>query len=56
MGLKRLLLLALAAWSARWIALELAAYAGHKLPRRPVDAPSRPPGWMPRRADSLDEG
>jgi hypothetical protein len=47
--LRRLALLALGLWVARWLALELAAFAGHRLlPKRPppVDSP-RPPGWMP---------
>jgi hypothetical protein len=37
-----------AAWIARWLAMELAASAGHLLPKGPPpkDAP-RPPGWMP---------
>jgi hypothetical protein len=47
--LRRAVALAAAAWVARWLALELASFAGHKLlrPRRlPLDSP-RPPGWMP---------
>jgi hypothetical protein len=47
--LRRLVLLGLGLWVARWLALELASYAGHKwLPKGPppVDSP-RPPGWMP---------
>jgi hypothetical protein len=46
---RRLALLALGLWVARWLALELASLAGHKLLPRgpaPVDSP-RPPGWMP---------
>jgi hypothetical protein len=47
--LRRLALLALGLWVVRWLALELASYAGHKLlplGPPPVDSP-RPPGWMP---------
>ena len=45
--LKRLVLLALAAWVARWLALELASYAAHHW-LTPVEArPDRPPGRMP---------
>jgi len=48
---RRALALAAAAWVARWLALELASLAGHKLLRPrpgppPLDSP-RAPGWMP---------
>jgi hypothetical protein len=49
LSVRRVVALAAAAWVARWLALELASFAGHKLlPRRrpPRDSP-RPPGWMP---------
>jgi hypothetical protein len=50
----KLLVAALVAWVARWLALEAAGYLGRKLPPRvsPLESP-RPPGWMPRRLDSL---
>jgi hypothetical protein len=46
---RRVVALAVAAWVGRWLALELASLAGHKLlpPRPPpLDSP-RPPGRMP---------
>lgn len=53
--MRKLLLTGLVAWTARWVALEVAAYLGHRLPPTSLDDPGRPPGWMPRRADSLKE-
>jgi hypothetical protein len=47
--LRRAVALAAAAWIARWLALELASLAGHRLlrsRRSPLDS-ARPPGWMP---------
>ena len=47
--LRRAVALAAAAWIARWLALELASLAGHRLlppGPSPLDYP-RPPGWMP---------
>ena len=49
MTTRRLALLALGLWVARWLALELASLAGHRLlppGPSPLDSP-RPPGWMP---------
>lgn len=48
MTLRRLALLALGAWIARWAAAEIASLLGHRLPPGPPpkDSP-RPPGWMP---------
>ena len=49
MTLRRLALLAFGLWVARWLARELASYAGHRLLPKgppPVDSP-RAPGWMP---------
>ncbi|MBX5474383.1 MAG: hypothetical protein IRZ20_05155 [Thermoleophilia bacterium] len=48
----RLLRFALAAWLARWAALELASWLGRRRPRGapPVDSP-RIPGRMPRRRE-----
>ena len=46
---KRLLLIAAALWVARWIAMEVAAYAGRHWQQRgpaPNDSPRRP-GRMP---------
>jgi hypothetical protein len=49
LSVRRVLALAAAAWVARWLALELAAFAGHKLlpPGPPPRQSPRPPGWMP---------
>jgi hypothetical protein len=45
---KRLALLAGALWVARWAALELAAFAARRLPRRPARPDGdREPGRMP---------
>jgi hypothetical protein len=40
---------AAALWVGRWLALELASYAGHRLlpPGPPPRESDRPPGWMP---------
>jgi hypothetical protein len=48
-SLKRLAWLAAALWFGRWLALELASYAGHRLlpPGPPPRESARPPGWMP---------
>jgi hypothetical protein len=46
---RRLALVALGLWTARWAAGELASYVGTRiLPTGPppLDSP-RPPGWMP---------
>ena len=46
--MKRLVLAAAALWTGRWLALQLAAYAGRKLPRGPAPKESkRAPGHMP---------
>jgi hypothetical protein len=46
---RRVVVLAAAAWVGRWLALELASLAGHKLlpPGPPPGESPRPPGWMP---------
>ena len=47
---RRLVAFALVLWFGRWLAMELASFAGHRLlPRGPApkDSPRRP-GWMPR--------
>jgi hypothetical protein len=46
---RRLVLLTLAAWLARWAAIELASYAGRhwRKPGRPPLDSARAPGWMP---------
>jgi len=46
---RRVVALAAAAWVGRWLALELASLAGHKLlpPGPPPRESPRPPGWMP---------
>ena len=45
--LRHLVLLALAAWVARWLALELASYAAHRWLAPVEPRPDRPPGRMP---------
>jgi hypothetical protein len=53
MRLRRLACLVVALWAGRWVAMELASYAGHRLLRLgppPKDSPRRP-GWMPLRRD-----
>ena len=49
MTLRRAALLVLAALTARWLAMELAAYAGHRIlpPGPPPRESVRPPGHMP---------
>jgi len=43
-----LLVLAVAIWIGRWVAMELASYAGHRvLPRREPRPDDRVPGEMP---------
>jgi hypothetical protein len=46
---RRLLYFAFGIWVARWAAMELASFAGHRLlPRGPAPKESRRrPGWMP---------
>ena len=46
---RRAVALLAAAWVGRWLALELASFAGRKLlpPGPPPREFSRPPGWMP---------
>ena len=47
--MRRLLRLAALAWLARWVAGEIAAYAGRHPPApgpSPLDS-QHPPGWMP---------
>jgi hypothetical protein len=53
MRMRRLAYLALAVWVGRWLAFELASYAGHRLlPPGPAPKDSaRKPGWMPLRGD-----
>jgi hypothetical protein len=53
MRARRLVYLALGLWVARWAAMELASFAGHRLlPKGPPPKNSpRPPGWMPLRGD-----
>jgi hypothetical protein len=49
LSLRRVVVLAAAAWVGRWLALELASLAGRKLlppGPAPLESP-RPPGWMP---------
>jgi hypothetical protein len=50
MRLRRLIQVALAVWVGRWLAMELASYAGHRLltPGPPPKDSPRKPGWMPR--------
>jgi hypothetical protein len=47
---RRLVQVALALWLGRWLAMELASYAGHRLlpPGPPPKDSPRPPGRMPR--------
>jgi len=44
---KRLLLLAVAVWFGRWLALEVASYAAHRWLPPAVLRQDRPPGRMP---------
>ena len=50
MRLRTLAWVALAAWLGRWLAMELASYAGHRIlpPGPPPRESPRRPGWMPR--------
>jgi hypothetical protein len=50
---RRLVYLALAFWIGRWLAMELASFAGHRLlpPGPPPKDSPRRPGWMPLRGD-----
>jgi hypothetical protein len=53
MRVRRLAYVALGLWFARWAAMELASYAGHRLLPKgppPKDSP-RQPGLMPLRGD-----
>jgi len=44
-------MLAVGLWFGRWIAMELASFAGHRLlpPGPPPRESARRPGWMPLR-------
>jgi hypothetical protein len=48
---RRLAYVALGLWVGRWVAMELASYAGHRLlpPGPPPRESARRPGWMPLR-------
>jgi hypothetical protein len=48
MPMRRLAAVALAVWVGRWLAMELASYAGHRLlpPGPPPKDSPRRPGWM----------
>jgi hypothetical protein len=50
---RRVALLAGGLWVARWAAMELASFAGHRLLPKgpPPSASGRKPGWMPLRRD-----
>ena len=47
--IRRVVVLAAVGWVARWLALELASLAGHRLlpPGPPPRESARAPGWMP---------
>jgi hypothetical protein len=49
MRTRRLVYFVLGVWVARWAAMELASYAGHRLlpPGPPPKDSERRPGWMP---------
>ena len=49
---KRLLLLAVAVWFGRWLALEVASYAAHRWLPGAVPRQDRPPGRMPGPLDA----
>jgi hypothetical protein len=53
MRIRRLVYLALGLWVARWAAMELASFAGHRLlpPGPPPKDSTRRPGLMPVRSD-----
>jgi hypothetical protein len=53
MRLRTLAYLAVAFWLGRWLAMELASFAGHRLlrPGPPPTESTRRPGWMPLRGD-----
>ena len=45
--IRRLALVALVAWTARWAAQIVAALIARRLPPRPFDPDGPAPGWMP---------
>lgn len=59
MRARRLVYVVLGLWFGRWLAMELASYAGHRLlpPGPPPRDSPRRPGWMPGKlAEPPNEG